>query len=105
MISAVYKLTEDEEKRTRWFFGKAYHWELNEAGKLTLKPGPTDWEEVRWAAADALIKKGMAPDTITAEMIDNVVLKATSAAILEAVASDGTEEEQVRDSGEDHGGA
>lgn len=79
------KLSEAEEKRTLWIMGKPYHWELNEHGRYSLQPGPSEYEKIRWEVVQRMIEKGMNPDDITAEMIDEVVAKAESAAIMEAV--------------------
>lgn len=79
------ELNEDELKRTRHFFGKPYHWELNEAGHLTLKAGWTEHEKVRMQVVEVLVNKGVPPEEITPEMVEQVVSKAESAAIMEAV--------------------
>lgn len=81
----MHKMTEGEEKRTVWLFGKPYHWTVNEQGKLSLQPGPTEYEKIRWEVVQRMVDKGMDPDKITTEMIDEVVAKAEAAAIMEAV--------------------
>lgn len=81
------KLTDDERERTRWIYQKPYHWTLID-GTVVLEPGPTEHEEIRWKAVDKLVEKGMDPNLITAEMIDSVVAKAESAAIMAAVGED-----------------
>ena len=78
-------LTEDEQKRTVQLLGKPYHWTLNEDNFLSLQPGPSEYDKVRWDVVQLLIDKGMHPRDITAEVIEGVIEAATAASITAAV--------------------
>lgn len=85
----MHKLSEDERKRTVWIMGKPYHWELNDEQMLSLKAGPSEHDEIRFKVVDQLINKGVPAEKITKEMIDEVIAKAESAAIMEEMISGG----------------
>ena len=87
-MRVIKMLTEDEEKRTIWVLGKPYHWTLNEEGRLSLQQGPSEHEKIRWEVVDMLIGKGMSPEAITAQVIDDVINAAEAAAIMEAVSGE-----------------
>lgn len=80
------ELTERERDRTV-FIGprggeKPHHWTLSEEGYLRLEPGYTVYDELRAKAVESLLSKGVPHGAITAEMIEAVVEKATTAAIM-----------------------
>lgn len=79
------QLNEPEEKRTVRIADKPYHWTLNDDGYLSLQPGPTEYEKIRWDVVQLLIDKGMKPNDITAEVIEGIIEAAKGAAIAAAV--------------------
>lgn len=75
----------DERDRTLFLFGKQYHWERTAGGTLSLKPGPTEYDQIRQAVYEKLREKLGPEAEISRQMIEDVVANAESRAIMAAV--------------------
>lgn len=78
----------DWRDRTLFLFGKQYHWERDERNMLSLKPGATNYDEIRQAIYEKLREKMGQEAQISRQMIEDVVANAESRAIMAAVQED-----------------